>query len=264
MVYPWKGPLCYSLIKHIATSPAEFRHRCETRFEPTASMRLGTLVHWYLLGGPLAREPFVCPHDGTRASKAFKAWEVELPTGGVETYTAAEGEEARRIAIAVRTAPHNRKLWQDWIEGGEYETPVTWSYGGFDWSTRGIDIIHRERGFPVDFKTTRSVNRHALQRQSDQLHYGEQLAIYSTAAESIGVTGRGAAVFAACTAPPHVCSVRTLTVEDLDTGRRNVDEWLSTLRWCLDRDEWPGPEPEPVPLDIRDEIVGESELDSEY
>ena len=53
MTYPWTGPLSYSLLKLLDPelgSPAEFLHACHAPHTATDAMKLGTLVHWHLLG----------------------------------------------------------------------------------------------------------------------------------------------------------------------------------------------------------------------
>ena len=44
------GCVHYSALRHMKQSPAHYRHYCETPFEPTPAMLLGTLVHVELFG----------------------------------------------------------------------------------------------------------------------------------------------------------------------------------------------------------------------
>lgn len=261
MNYPWPGALSYTLLKTIASSPAEFRLACSRGTTVTASMRLGTLIHWHVLGGPDDRRPEVCPKPGTRATTAYKEW-AKGYAPNVELYTQAESDEAREIGEALVSAPHNVARFDKWIRGGEYEVPLEWERGGFQFSTRGVDVLHRGRALLVDLKSTRSVDPWALKRQARALHYPEQLALYRGAARANGWPVDTCAVFAGCTDDPYLTRVLTFTEDQLQAADANVGAWLTTLRTCLDTDVWPGGG-ETEYEDWGAPMAGEGDLESE-
>ena len=263
--YPWKGPLSYTLLKMIASSPAEFRYACQAPLEPSAAMRLGTVVHWHTLGGPEERRPLVYEASKTKGEGAVKAWRAFQEAHAGETiYSLEEWCEGQEVAHQLRHAPHNRARFDAWIQGGQYETPMAGEIGGFAFATRGIDVLRptADGHSLVDLKKARTVEREPLQRQARSLHYPEQLAIYRTLARQNGFTVTDCAVFAVCPAPPVLTRVLRFSEGHLARAVANVETWLQTLRVCLETDVWPGGGEDDYE-DWGAPMTGESELETE-
>jgi hypothetical protein len=236
--YPWTGELSFSLLKLMGTSPAHFRYACDHPMVASKAMRLGTLVHWHLLGGPEDRKPLVYLGDKVKDPKSWKAFKEE--NAGRELYGRDEWDEADVIADAVSAAPHNRPLWQEWIEGGEYEIPLSWTAHGIPCRTRGVDIIHRARGRLGELKTARSSEPVAFGWQARRMFYAEQLAFYSQGMAANGYEAKDHFIFVVDPSQPRVCTVVTLSPVVLDQARLVVLGWFDRLHACLKRDEWPG------------------------
>ena len=146
MTYPWTGPLSYSLLKLLDPelgSPAEFLHACRTSRVATDAMKLGSLVHWHLLGGPDHRRPLIYEASKTTGEGAVKAWRAfQAAHAGEDIYGREDNADALDIAEAVRTAPHNAAVHAAWIAGAETEVTLAWELGGFAFATRGVDLVH--------------------------------------------------------------------------------------------------------------------------
>jgi PDDEXK-like domain of unknown function (DUF3799) len=250
---PWTGPLHFSMLKTIAESPAHFRHACDVPISATAAMRLGTLVHWFLLGGP--HTPIIFQGKARRGP----IWDVfERAHRGKEIYTLAEYERAEPIAEAVRNHP----LYPEWIEGGDHEIALEWEMGGYQFATRGVDILQRRTDTLVDFKTARSTEPEQLDAQSRRLHYPEQIACYDEACRQNGFEPSRHAIFAVETRPPYPCTVLVIPPSVLDQARKTVALWLERLRGCVLADFWPGYVQSPVEMSAGHvELVGVDELE---
>ena len=278
---PWGTHLSFSKLKLISGGegcPAVFRAALDVPFVPTASMRLGTLVHHYLFGGagPSGKEIRVCPVAGTRCSRAWKAWAWAQPLGA-ELLTQGEAAEAQTIADAVSAAPHNRPHWRRYIEGREYETALEWQMHGFLFRTGGIDVLDRAAGEIVDVKTCRSSSPRKFGWQLRDLSYPEQLACFDEACRQNGIALRSYKLFAICTSRPYVVTPFNLPLVELAAARARLAEKCELLHRCLDRDDWPGyvpageeaeiegPEPPPVTglRCVDEEDLDEEDLDGE-
>lgn len=261
--YPWgTEELSFSLLKHVAESPATFYDACLHGIEATPSMMLGTLVHWYLLGGPEERRPVIAPARNRR-SKDWTIWTGPRLKANprLEIHTEDEAEEAETIADAIRTAPHNRALHDEWIAGATYERPLRWSMKGIPFRTRGVDVFHGVRARLVDFKTTRSSRPDLFRRQAGALYYAVQVAIYREGLRQNGYEVREAGIFATCTVRPYVSTFFSLSRQALEAGDVVMWEWIDRVNAGLSTGHWPGYSRTPVPLDT--EIFGEADLPEE-
>ena len=233
---PWTGRLSFSLFKKIGQSPADFLYACTHPIEATANMRLGTLVHYHLLGGSAA--PLIYRGKGTRAAAEYKAWAAKYE--GEELFTAAEDNEAIEIATAVRTAPHNRHLYEKYIVGGEYEIPLEWEMLGFQFATRGVDILQRVEGRLTDYKTVMSSRQRKLRYLAADRNYAEQLVCYGEALAQNGFEAQSFHNVCTHTKPPYITRVITHSPAAIECAKKVLVGWAETLRKCLDTGEWPG------------------------
>lgn len=242
MIFPWTakhGRASFSLVKHIATNPATFLAECHNPTPATSAMRLGTMGHWALLGGP--RTPLIYRESKTKGEGARTNWEkFQAEHEGQEIFSLAEEEEGRVIANAIRTAPHNRKLFETYIDGGEFEIPLEFEICGIPMRTRGVDVLHRTRDLFVDFKTSRSADPELVKWQAKRMHWDEQLAIYSEALKQNGFEAKDHGNFVTHSARPYVSIYRHVRPAVLADAMQRVLGWFQTLHKCLDRDEWPG------------------------
>ena len=239
--YPWTGPLSYSRLKHILTSPAAFRHACEHPKQATSDMRIGTCFHWHLLGGP--RAPLVYRESKTKGEGAIRRWQTfQAEHEGEEIMSLDEWEAGRRMALAVRHAPHNVDLADHWLfrDGAEYETPLAWTLRGIPFATRGVDVLQRVDGLLVDLKKARTASPERFRYQARDLAYPLQLALYETAARAHGIDVRERAVFAVESDPPHIAHVYEIDDAGMVAARSILSRALDVLEDCLATGQWYG------------------------
>ena len=260
--YPWSGRLSFSLLKTIAISPAHFLRACTAKRTSSTTMRRGTMAHLHLFGvHPDRPAPLFYRDDKVADPLAWRAFQADAKAKygpDVEIFSAKEDIEGKAIADAVKTAPHNRALWEQWIEGAEYEVPLEWDFCGFPFRTRGVDIVHHARRAIVDYKTARSTEPRKLAYAIRDYRYVEQLATYDDGMraayqnESTGEVGFDAqewAIFATDTVDPYVSTVVRIGRDQIVEARRTIFAWADLLHSCLAKNDWPGYEREPIDLD---------------
>lgn len=253
--YPWTdlhGTLSFSLLKLLDAeegSPAEFFHACTHQREATDAMRVGTCAHWHLLGGPPERKPLVYAASKTTGEGAVKAWRAfQAAHAGEEIFGAVDWEAGMAIARGVQEAPHNAPV-REWLADAQTEVPLRWELaapgGGtlFEISTRGVDVVQPHLRRLADVKKCSSVRRFSLDRQAHQLRYMEQLVVYESAVRACLWDPEGGSAILAVTESAPYCSVALpLSPYGRVVASGRVASWLATLRTCLDRDAWPGPD----------------------
>ena len=253
--YPWTelhGTLSVSLLKLIDAeegSPAEFFHACKHQREATDAMKIGTCAHWHMLGGPPERRPLVYSASKTTGEGAVKAWRAfQAQHAGEEIFGSVEWDAGLAIARGVHEAPHNANV-RAWLADAQTEVPLRWELpapgGGpsFEFSTRGVDVVQPHRRRIADVKKCASVRRHPLERQAHQLRYMEQLVLYESGVRAcLWEPEGGSAILAVCASAPYCAVALPMNTYGRVVASERVDSWLATLRTCLDRDDWPGPE----------------------
>jgi len=233
------GTYHYSQLKILANSGQKYLHACNTQFEPTLAMRLGTAVHQIILGARPGREVVV--FDGeSRRGNAYK--EFAAAHAGRDILTRAEMERAERIAMAVRNDPEAERC----LAGAQTEVRLEWEEMGLRFSSGGADIVGS--GQIGDLKTTSKTTIDEFKRQGANELYHCQLAFYRRGANAMGIdSSRGLYVLAVQTGPcPEVVKYE-LTETMIAIGERAVASWLEKLRAYLDMcpsptkySDWPG------------------------
>lgn len=219
------GLVHVSNLKHMARSAAHYRVACERRMEPTAPMRLGSLVHAIVLGG----EPFAV-WEGTRRGKDWEAFAAQYKDQLI--VTSDEFCRATLIAEAVKRHPIAAPLLE-----GEREKHVLWDYQGRACSSR-IDVLGD--GHLLDLKTTTNTDPETLMRACQKMAYHAQLAFYARAAAVIGHPVREWRIIAVETAPPFEVTVLRLSPRTIEAGDKLVRLWMERLFACEAVNEWPG------------------------
>jgi hypothetical protein len=216
------GTLHFSHLKKLALSGVQYLHAVNSPFEPSSEMKIGSLVHFLVLGkrpGAKRLEKW----EGTR--RQGKEWEAfASKNADAEILTATEWEEAERIAEAVVQSPR----WER-MKGGRFEVPLKWDEGGIPCSTDGVDII------PVgddlgDLKTAHCTNPEAFKRQCFNMHYAQQLAFYRRGARANGINVRDLFIFGIENRAPYEDVELVLTPALVDFADKSVSLWFEDLR----------------------------------
>lgn len=229
-------PVRFSHLKHIARSPAHYRHALTASYD-SAAFRIGRLVDCAVLGGP---QPVV--FEGTRRGKAWEAFRAEHDERDI--YTASEVAAAAPVSEAVLS---NRRAMEV-LEAGIPKRRIAWDWIGRNCSGEpdvgGLDVL-------VDLKTCRTADPARFAREAIWYGYHAQLAWYRNGLELAGKPRpREVYIVAAEKAPPYPVTVFRLTEDALDAGLRLCRGWLERLLVCEDADVWPTYSECDVPLDV--------------
>lgn len=227
---PLAGDVHFSDLKMMDLSPAHYVAACAEKFEPSRTMRVGTVVH-HLVLGPNHIRPLV-RYDGERKGNAWKAFEAEHP--GCEIVTAAEWSDAEPIAAAVIADPQAQRI----IEGARREMSLTWESAGIKCATRGIDIVGA--GLLADLKKTSCTEPRSWQRHAIKLWYHAQMAWYEEGAKANGLdTSKGLFLIGVEDVAPWAVTCLRLTPPVIAHGRKSITKWMERLRLCRENDHWP-------------------------
>jgi exodeoxyribonuclease VIII len=226
------APVRFSTLKHIARSPAHYRHALTTERPDTPAMRLGRLVHWHVLGGmPDDEEGRVAIYDGERRGNAWK--EFAAAHKNDEIVTRKEWEAALPIADAVNLDPYFRQL----KDGAALEQRIEWSIAGRAWASR--PDAFRPGSMLLDLKTTTDASPIGFARQAWKMGYHAQLAAYEDALAFHDISVPDKYLVAVETRAPYPVTVLRLTPTILEEGRRLYRAWFERLRVCEENDHWP-------------------------
>lgn len=244
-------PVHFSELSKIALSPQHYVAACQRELHDTAPMRFGRLVHTIVLGGPPS-----AVWDGERRGNAWK--EFQAANEGREIVTRKEVDEATRVANAVMSDPVAAPYLV-----GRTEYGVEWSLFGRKCATRGIDILGD--AFIADLKTTNCAQPDRFRRAALRMGYHAQLAMYRTAAESLGRRINEGILIAVETKPPYAVTVHRLREPALEEGAKILRLWMERLRNCEEANEWPGYAQDVLDFEIGEDfgliIDGDEEVD---
>jgi len=251
--------LHFSQLKHIATTPRNYRHQLTATPKDTLALRLGRAVHTRWL---LGVEPWV--YDGRR-DKRIKEYAAALEEhDGEEPMKPDEYErvvgmcyalDAHPLACDIRDACTEREKHMTWTRDG-IECEGTLDMCG----PRGlVEHVMPATGLPqygilAELKSceSRRIQPQSFQRQGEWYHYPEQTAWYAI--------GNGTNI----TQMTHWPQIWVISVESsgafdvvchlltnlrLDEANKTIDTWLETYRQCTDDNSWPGHANAPVVWD---------------
>lgn len=242
----------FSQIKRIAESGTQYLHACNTPFEPTADMRIGTVVHFLILGQRPGAKPIVVWRGKVRNGKEWEAFEAE--NAHAEIISQKELASAEQIAAAVLRSP----VAMARLKGARFEVPLRWEENGLLCSTSGVDILTSSNPADIsDLKSTSTTQPDALTRQSFKMSYPQQLAFYRRGARANGINVRGLFLLGVARKAPHEVVELELTEAMIEFADRTLDLWLEKLRVCRlscpeprTVNDWPGYAEAPVVWDV--------------
>lgn len=236
-------PLRFSQLKHIARSPAHFRHYIENGMPDSAAMLLGRYVHRLVLGK--GDRDFVL-YDGERRGKAWA--EFQLLHANKEIVRRAEADVAEQMAAAVAANPAAVEALD-----GEREVTLRWSW--FGRHCKGtLDAVPAPG--VTDLKTTIDANPRRFIPDATSRGYLAQLAWYIDAALACGYTGKTEGrIVAVESKPPYPVVVYRLTEAALEFGRRQYLSWFDALLECERGNYWPGYASDVVDLDAPPDLL---------
>ncbi len=225
------GAVHFSQLKVLNQSPAHYKIACETPFEPTRDMRIGTCAH-HLILGPREGKQVVCFDGAKRQGSKWQDYAEE--NRGREILTKPEWAEAEAIRDAVMLDPMARKYLE-----GVREKPLRWMSDGVECATDGIDVVGHK--FIADLKITNCSKPERFIKVATNLFYHAQMAFYDEGAMHNGIdTSEGQLLIAVESKPPHCVVVYRLPPETMAQGRKSNAIWMEMLQRCEENDFWPG------------------------
>jgi hypothetical protein len=247
--------LHWSALKWMAKSPKHYQHYLKHRLEPTPAMRIGSMAHKLMLGGP--REYVTFPGK-VRRGKAWEEFKAEWEPQGVEIVSKTEYATALAVADALRD---DRNV-QDLLHLTDHEVPLRWKIGERD--CEGMADILSNRVL-ADLKVTNDANPDRFKWHAMRMQWPQQLAWYENGAIASGIEPMVVSIIAVEPKPPHPIVVYDLTENALDYGRRNYNLLLNQLQVCEENNHWPGYVSGIASLDVPDDdeltlTIGEEEV----
>ena len=247
--YHAKSAISKSGLDLIHRAPALFKHRRENPIEPTAAMRMGTLVHTAVLEPHLMSDWLVERKFDRRTSAAKTEYEAFLiASAGREIVTKEELDKLHAISEAVHS---HESAGEALAMLAEVETSIFWNDPdtGVECRCRPDGIL--SNGTIIDVKTTRGASHEDFTKSIAQYRYHVQAAYYSDGYTAAYGKPPTAFMFIAVEIePPHLVACYVASAAMIARGRADYQTDLRTYAWCLERDEWPGLAPRPVFIDL--------------
>lgn len=198
-------------------SPGHFLHRKLNPIDPTPAMRLGTLVHEYLLEKESFWEryevvPSHIPSDRRKAER--RAWEVEK---AVTPERVIESSQMRVIDGIYQSVMRKQCASGLLLGDGEVELSLLWEEDGVRCKGR-LDKYHTEMKVLVDIKTTQDASPKEFAKVAVSRGYHIQQAHYIRGAFALGLEIEDAVLVACETSDPYGSMVYQLPEQLLLTG----------------------------------------------
>jgi hypothetical protein len=217
----------------VAKSPYHYWSRYldprRSTVEPTAAMRLGSLVHCSVLEPDELSQRYAIAPD--RRSNAGKAAAAEMSANGIEAVSEPEMALAQSMAASVRRHPAASAL----LAQGKAEQSFWW-----DDATTGLRCKCRPDWYygttVVDLKTTTDASPSGFARSIATFRYHVQASHYLT-----GLHGAERFVFIAVEkTAPYAVAVYELDAAALAAGDELRQRDMRVIADCQATSEWPG------------------------
>ena len=211
---------------------------------PTASLRLGTLVHCLTLTPRQFEREFLVA-DYERRSQAGKLRYAALTATGKTVIKPAELDHAHALVAALQAHPEARRL----LRGGKKERTILQprARGLLPLKAR-LDIHHETRRGVVELKTTFDLQRFSA--SLERYRYPLSAAFYrdisrSTSVEFVVVQTRA----------PYAVETFAMSREQLQQGREQWQTALERFDACWLENHWPEAEKLPAPTEDDDPLL---------
>lgn len=233
----------WSLIRHMADSPAHVQYARTHPQEDTAAMLLGRAVHCACLEPDTFGSRFAVYEGAVRRGKEWDAFREAHADS--EIIKADEWEQAQEIAEAVRAHPIAARA----LSQGQAEVTLQWTDPGTGLACKGrADWIGS--GMLIDLKTSKSLDLREFTRSIATYDYAAQLAMYLDGARNMGMEIDAVGIIGVESSPPYDVGVFELDAGTLELGRMKYQGLLRKVAECLESGQWPGRYPEIVTIDL--------------
>jgi exodeoxyribonuclease VIII len=224
--------LSHSSFNEFCKSPRHFINYKLKASKPTPAMKFGEMVHVAALQLDLFDERFmVAPPCDRRTKEGRAQWEAIAEKAYVtnkEIVTAVEYDGALAIAKAIRL---NDTIGATLGLCDEFETPIQWTYGKFNWRGR-LDACSRQSGIICDLKILADASPRAVANYIKFEGAGRQAFHYTTGA------GFEADYYVVAIDKAGNSSVTIVTRPTLEGIKKDIDWNLQKFRQCVFLNRW--------------------------
>lgn len=250
----WNAP-SYSLLKHVAKTPAHALAHFLHPPEQTPAMRLGMLAHLAILQPTHFSKSVIQKPDGldrrTREGKAqWAALEAQHP--GAEVIDPDDYTTINDMAESAYIHPSASALLQ--CDRRLIEASFAWRE-----PVDEVDVIVKARPdliarLPngrtavVDIKTTKDASPKGFAREVVNYSYLEQAAFYLRGLRALADVERDWIWIAIEKEPPYAVGVYHAYLSDLAAAEQRIVGWLETWTRCCRSESWPAYSNEAEPL----------------
>jgi len=222
-----------SQIKAVLANPAKYKASLTAINEPTAAMRLGSLVHSLALEPEKTADDFIFSAASSRATKAYKQEAAE--SGGDKTIMLAdEVRKARHMAESLLSETA-MQLGTDSVA----EQSIFWKdSNGLKLKARP-DLWHRDRLIMIDVKTAADASPKAFAGSVARYGYDLSAALYIEGAEEAGYVVDEFLWVVVESVAPFVAQTYIASYEWLERGATLLNRAKSRFIQCRNNDSWP-------------------------
>lgn len=227
-------------LKWITTpyTPAHFRayKDGEIAKKETDAMRIGTITHRCILEPETMAGAFVVAPAGIDyRTKVGKEWRDSQDAPIISQ------EAADMIARMVRSVwahPEAKAI----ISGSERERSLFVEDGPI-WLKGRLDCLTKSGNIIADLKTCELADLESVEKAIFDYGYFRQAAYYLNLADKLGIKKDRFVFIFVEKVPPHCVALYSISSDALELGRSEIEASLTTLKFCVQNDIWPGREP---------------------
>ena len=221
----------WSALKHLRTSPKQYRFALDNPSPDTPSLRIGRALHSMVLEPDTFAERYAI-WTGTRRGKAWEAFEAENASKTILT-----DKELLRVT-GMQMALMSHKLATERLLGAR-EREIAWDIGHHKCAGR-VDVVGDRL---TDLKTAIDVRPHRWPTISAQYGYHNQSAWYHHGLMTLGLldmTRPDPSTVVVQSMPPHDVVVWDHPIDVLNAGMAENMRLLALLDQCEQSNQWPG------------------------
>ena len=250
-----------STLSRMKKSPAHCKAYLDMPVEPTAAMRIGSLIHKRVLEPSLFDDSYLLTPEGIdRRTKVGKAaWaEFQEILNGREPIKSNELLLANMISDSIDAHP----AASHYLDGGRAEVSAFWQDPEFDFPCKCRFDFLSNTGYIVDLKTTQDASATEFAKSIYKFGYHRQAAMYMDGhTQCTGITPKGFVFIAVEKEPPYAVGVYVLDAESIALGREEYRELLAEFAKCKLENNWPAYSSEVQELSLPNWVFAQREND---
>lgn len=225
----------------IGKSPLHYKYNLENKKDSEA-FSFGRACHkWILERNDFFNEFAVLPSVNARTKAGKEELELfKLDNEGKEFVKADEFETIKLMGIAMEQHEVASKLLHGRVEQSFFWTDVD---TGVECKCRP-DLINDENMCIIDYKTTSSCKNGDFERDARKFSYDLQAAMYTDGVFINELESYSFVFVAQEKTAPFAVRVYQCDEGFVENGREKFREYMETLKYCRDNDEWFGYETE--------------------